>query len=341
MAIEDQVMNIFSFSLEKAVIRGIRTLLTLIISLLMMVIGGGCKPNSESNSVDIHLLSPLGKPPANTLLWSPIDQNKLLVSSGYANFTGGVIYILNNDTGEKQVLVQANQGSLDIRNWSPEGNSIIFSVDTGTTGFDQGGLWEMGVDDAAPSFLQGESNRMIWGPDNNVLTIEKSETNESGQEITELVWVDRTTHKETMIFESEVGQTILGFSWSPDGRQLVFSMGDAGLKNDFSLYVLDVQSGRVKQIPAEGDNTDPVWSPTNDLITYLKKTLDENQEVFSLYLIDPNGDCDVKLHSSDFLLSPTWSPDGSSIAFIEPNANGIFVADINHLLTSDYENLCQ
>ena len=333
-------MNISSLPLEKAIMQVIRTLLVLIIS-LVIILAGGCKQTSQSNAVGVRLVAPLGKPPANEILWSPLDQNKLLVSSGYANFSGGEIYVLNMATGKKQVLAQADHGFLGIRTWSPDGKSIIIAADKNTTGFEQGGLWEIGLEDATTTFWQTATNRIAWGPDDTSLIVEKSTRDESGQEVTELVVVDRPTHKESLIFSTEVGQTILGYSLSPSGKQLAFSMGGVQPAAEYAIFVLDIQSGMVKEITKEGDNKDPVWSPTNDLIAYRKRALDGNREMYSLYLIDPSGVCDIKLYSSDFLLSPTWSPDGNFLAFIEPNANGIFIAEIKDFLASDNKKQCQ
>lgn len=330
----------FNSSLEKSRTAVPKSLL-IFISTLLLVFMGSCSQSSKSSLVNITRLAQLGNPPAKGILWSPIDQNKILVSAGYANYNGGENYILNLETGKKQVLAQADRGFLGIRAWSPDGNSIIMSVDKYTTGFEQDGLWEVNVIDGTSTFLQTGSNSLIWGPDARSLTIEESEKTDSGQDKTELIVIDRATNKETMIFETAPDQTILGFSWSPSGEQLVFSMGGLGPNDEFDIYVLDVQSGKVKQITDEGDNKYPVWSPVADLIVYVDKTIDRNREVFSLHLMDPNGICDIELYSSDFVLSPTWSPDGNFLAFIEPNESGIFVANIRDFLADDYEKWCQ
>lgn len=330
----------FNSSLEKATIVVPRSLL-IFITTLLLVFMGSCSQSSKSSLASITRLAQLGKPPATEILWSPIDQNKLLVSAGYANYNGGENYILNLETGEKQVLAQADRGFLGIRAWSPDGNSIIMAVDIYTVGFEQDGLWKVNITDGASTFLQTGWDRMVWGPDAGSLTIEVSEKTDSGQDKTELIVIDRATHQETMIFETPPDQTILGFSWSPSGEQLVFSMGGLRPNDDFDIYVLDVQSGKVEQITEEGNNKYPVWSPVANRIVYVDKTIDGNREVFSLHLIDPRGTCDIELYSSDFLLSPTWSPDGNFLAFIEPNENGIFVANMKDFLAGDYEKWCQ
>ncbi|MBI5840806.1 MAG: PD40 domain-containing protein [Chloroflexi bacterium] len=217
-------MYISGSSLEKTTLNAIKSLLIFMITLLVAFLGG-CRQSSQSSLVNVRRLVSLGKPPANEILWSPVNQNKILVSSGYVNFSGGENYVLNTETGEKQILAQTEYGFLAIRTWLPDGKSIIMAANKDTAGFEKGGLWEVSLEDNTFIFLQAETDKIIWGPDEKSLTIERSRKTESGQEKTELVWIDRTTRKETVIFETKTDQTIFGFSWSPGGKQLVFSMG--------------------------------------------------------------------------------------------------------------------
>jgi WD40 repeat protein len=334
------IMFNFKSSHEKARIR-VLGLLLIFLSTLLLVFISSCSQLSKSSLVDITRLAQLGKPPANEIMWSPVDKNKLLVSSGYANYSGGENYILNIETGEKYMFAQADRGFLGIRTWSPDGDSIVMAVDTYTKGFDQDGLWEVNIIDGTSTFLQPGWDRMIWGPDEGNLTVQNSEKTEDGKVKVKLVLVDRATHEETIIFGTAPDQTILGFSWSPSGEQLAFSMGGVSPNEKFDIYVLDIHSGKVEQITEEGNNKYPVWSPAANLLVYVGKTIDGNREMYSLHLIDPNGICDIELYSSDFLLSPTWSPDGDFLAFIEPNAKGIFTANMKDFLAGDYKKWCK
>jgi WD40 repeat protein len=301
---------------------------------------GACIRAQQPGIADLHYLAPLGRPPANEILWSPEHENRILVSASYANFSGGEIFVLNTETGEKEVLAKAEYGLLSIRTWLSDGESIIIAANQETTGFEEGGLWELSLGENEKKLLQADIDKIISGPDKNSFTVERSEITALGQVKTKLVWIDRITQEETMIVETNSGQTILGYSWSPDGKQLVFAMGAVNPISNFDLYVIDMNSRTVRQLTFEDDNTYPVWSPGNNMIAYRKRTHNGGREAYSLYLIDPNGSCNIKLIDSDYLLSPTWSPDGNKLAFIEPNAEGIFVADLQGFLRNDYQNTC-
>jgi hypothetical protein len=77
------------------------------------------------------------------------------------------------------------------------------------------------------------------------------------------------------------------------------------------------------------------------MIIYRSKTIKDKRDVFSLHLIDSSGVCDIELYETSYLLSPTWSPEGNSIAFIEPDSDGIFVANLEGVLSDNSSALCQ
>lgn len=114
-------------------------------------------------------------------------------------------------------------------------------------------------------------------------------------------------------------------SWSPDGRRIAF-ISKRESSND--LYVIDVDGGGLIRLTDDrGEERDPAWSPDGSRIAFVSSR-DGN---FEIYVIPapPTGssggqeDLSAMLGpevrrltghpASDF--SPTWSPDGSRIAF--------------------------
>jgi Tol biopolymer transport system component len=133
------------------------------------------------------------------------------------------------------------------------------------------------------------------------------------------------------------------FSWSPDGRQLVYSKkrlaGNGRLVDD--LFIADAVSGEVSALTWTQRAADPAWSPTGNAIVFV-----ENQgRVSNLAVIDLKSRQVKRL--TDFPLwtdvfTPAWSPDGQTIAFsIFDSAGNREIAVINadgsefRLLTDD------
>jgi dipeptidyl aminopeptidase/acylaminoacyl peptidase len=115
--------------------------------------------------------------------------------------------------------------------------------------------------------------------------------------------------------------------WSPDGKTVVFVRY---LHDAEELYALDLQSGAVTQITQGGDvNLEPRWSPDGKRIAFVstkgtghfhifigtfgkngfsvKPWLKERKSRIARYYYGP----------FDQELSPTWSPDGRSLIYVD------------------------
>ncbi len=102
-----------------------------------------------------------------------------------------------------------------------------------------------------------------------------------------------------------------GFSWSPDGKQIVFS----GLKRvspgeRAHLYVIDRDGTNLHQV-TQGETNDifPAWSPDAEWIAYHGNC--------TLWIVHPDGTGATALSADLCATSIAWSPDGRWIAFLE------------------------
>ena len=132
------------------------------------------------------------------------------------------------------------------------------------------------------------------------------------------------------------------FSWSPDGKRLVYSRKRRGKHGSLvdDLFIVGVDT-KEKRLTTNARSLDPVWSPVKDTICYVKAVSGGSQ----LRLLDLNSDRDEILFDPGIgreVFSPNWSPDGDRIAFSLYDEKGwrdIAVLDRNgkgfHRLTND------
>ena len=105
-------------------------------------------------------------------------------------------------------------------------------------------------------------------------------------------------------------------SFSPDGRSIVYEQR-AAMHDDIpkSHIVVARADGSEPKVVASG--TDPSWSRDGQLILF--KTLDEATQQLWISTVSPTGEGLRRLTPG---VHPTWSPDGSRIAYMRDRDDG-------------------
>ena len=113
--------------------------------------------------------------------------------------------------------------------------------------------------------------------------------------------------------------------WSPNGKQILFSSNRwDGIV--FDLYLMDADGTNIRKVfKSSKYRREPTWSPNGKNIAYAQgeprkaKSIEAQGLRFvppadlAIYIATPNGDSAEKLTDG---FDPSWSPDGSEIAFV-------------------------
>ncbi len=109
-------------------------------------------------------------------------------------------------------------------------------------------------------------------------------------------------------------------SWSPDGTKLVYCRLPLG-GGQWELWIADADAGGSKKFIAYG--LFPEWAPATNAIVFQRARERGSQafSIWSLSLVDGEPRFPTELASSPLkaMIQPTWSPDGTRVAFVTVN----------------------
>ncbi len=122
---------------------------------------------------------------------------------------------------------------------------------------------------------------------------------------------------------------IRSVDWSPDGTRIAYALFGYGanVREREGIYVMEVATERVQQLTSCTDpcvlQDDVDWSPDGSRIAYRQADVSGCDAANSfdgscgLYTMRPDGTDRVQLSTGSAVdpVSPSWSPDGASIAF--------------------------
>jgi dipeptidyl aminopeptidase/acylaminoacyl peptidase len=275
---------------------------------------------------------------------TPLPANgKIAYIAGVEPGGGNRLRTMNDDGSDvRDVTRDLNVGSYP--DWSPDGTRLAFSVSTAPGGPDE--IYVTNADGSGLRQLTANSSGFksnpSWSPDGSRIAFWKYSPGHSS-----LYMMDADGGNQTLVMEdAEVGLWDRG--WSPDGSRIAFTIDypdDQGFPKP-DIYIMNADGGgRTRLTDTPGFDGDPNWSPDGSKIVFTS-----GREGFSaIYIMNPDGSDQRHLipgHCAFLKPSvqpppspavclgdehPTWSPDGTMIAFVGFAGGGgysdIFVVD--------------
>jgi Tol biopolymer transport system component len=229
------------------------------------------------------------------------------------------IYRINTDGTNLQQLTNTTSYADYAPSWSSDGNQIGFYSD-------RSGNWEVYVMDTEGNNIQQitdtsangfTSSHPSWSPDGSQIAF-TGVLNYSSMSYNEEIYImdaDGTNvHRITNQANGDFGA-----SWSPLGDLIAFTSTIPFPKQ--YLYLVDPVGGYVRKVtPFYGGQAS--WSPDGSLIAFAGTTFNSGRN--DIYILDIEKSAITLL--VDNAHSPTWSPDGCFMAYVQDD--DIYIWDI-------------
>lgn len=180
---------------------------------------------------------------------------------------------------------------------------------------------------ARPLFDEGRDalvvQEYVWSPDGSWLAFAADEYEEDGTPLgssLRVVAADGAGERVLVRRDSVAdGDNVLGVSWSPDGRRLLYSARGDGL---FTVAFDGSDERRVTDVRELGSgpeffvDSDAAWSPDGSRIAFLRTDESVGIPEPSVHLVDPDGGDLILVTGADSRSErPAWHPSGDRIVF--------------------------
>ena len=196
-----------------------------------------------------------GATPSNTNLTPIFSPDGSSIVYAHADDNGSDLYMVDLDGSGPARRISVGRGTDNVQpTFSPDGRRIAFT--SGRVGHPE--VYIMDADgtnaELLTSFDFGDRNYRSdpdWSPDGRLIAFQ-SQFADGRFQIMTISLRDRSTKLLTSEGSNEQP------SWAPDGRHLVFASTRSGTRQ---LWVLDTESGRMRQLTRSPGAYVPAWSP--------------------------------------------------------------------------------
>jgi Tol biopolymer transport system component len=280
---------------------------------------------------------------------SPVAVSRIAFTSDRSGFPNGnnEIYVMNTD-GTGQTRLTNNPAPDEYPAWSPDGSKIAFDSE-------RDGNWEIYVMNADGTGQTNLSNDPAfdgypsWSPDGSKIVFQYYDDAAPGIQYGEIYVMNADGTGQTNLTNNYRHDTKP--AWSPDGSKIAFTSDRDG---NWEIYVMNADgTGQTNLTNNPGSDWEPAWAPDGSKIAFHSHR-DGNYEI---YVMNADGTGQTRLTETWAIqwttqvwksaLEPTWSRDGSKIAFASSrdgddeiyvmNADGTGWHSLTDNLASDHD----
>jgi Tol biopolymer transport system component len=291
------------------------------LSIVMYVISACSTLQSASTGsrlpVDAHLLVRSSQLESRLGLikvkWSPVDHNQLVLQGIKAAFSSP-LYVADLNGAITPLVVDNSPISGYEPAWSPDGTHIAL------LDFDSGRIRTVRMEQPRRTeILLTISGHAVWSPDGRrliVISLRDEKFNihlydVSGRDLGTLLEIPNERFRD-----NGVG----GMAWSPDGKQIAFSMireSDSRNYSQGDIFLFGLEGKSLVQVTATPAvyEDEPTWSPDGRLLMYTAHPAVPSAD-WQIVFANADGSCPQTVHDVIGVRSPSWSPDGTQIAVL-------------------------
>jgi dipeptidyl aminopeptidase/acylaminoacyl peptidase len=265
------------------------------------------------------------------------------------------IWIASADGSSNDQLTFADRSSSNPK-WSPDGKWIAF---TSTRKDNKSNLYIMrsaGGEAEMVTDVKSGVTDFDWSPDGKwialTMTDPKSDDEEKNDKAkNDFRWVDENIKmsrlyvmpvakdaagKRELRKLTTMNRSVTGFSWSPDGRTIVFNHVSTPSANDWpssDIATIDVASGSVRPLAEQKNIAESAlhFSPDGKWISGIASDSDHWAQSYTIRVY-PAGGGEPRVFPASFDAQPSviqWSADGSRIYFFEAKGTGTSIYEVN------------
>lgn len=208
--------------------------------------------------------------------------------------------------------------------WAPDGRQFAIDPRLSATQLDEEPNYVVIADLATGQTsiinLFAHSGEVYWSPNGEeLLYTTPSYDVPTGNAVRPARLALYSFQEEKSWYLTETSDILLVAGWSADSQKVAFV---SDMNGSYDLYVLKVADLSLQQITDTSDmEVMAIWSPSDDRLLFgtafnYEYTLDAwPLGAESLYFVDGSGDNLIPLGDSYYVLEPSWSLDGSKIAY--------------------------